>query len=291
MILFFWSLHVLCLPETGWKIPVGIIFASGSFHLLFRLCSTKCPSNHCWEVSPLGAGCWAGCSRGVGVLCRSWWLGWKGHSPDRASAPGMTVSMPWESACSGFFIQYFPSFLLCNKTTTKGLDSTMCLDQKLPFEIPVSTFPTLAKAMKQQSIGTLKQRWEPVQCTGSPLSRTVHVAPESVFLLMGIFPSTALLSRSSLTSCDPHLQYLLGAVFLSAAQSLHSETQTFPIRRGSAGVVCNSSMQVRSFSMWLTWAPSLGMLLCLALGLLSSWSHSRMSQAVASKSLQCDHAP
>lgn len=134
----------------------------------------------------------------------------------------------------------------------------MCLDQKLPFEIPVSTFPTLAKAMKQQSMGTLKQRWEPVQCTGSPVSRTVHVASESIFLLMGIFPSTALLSRSSLTSCDPHLQYLLGAVFLSAAQSLHGETQTFPIRRGSAGVVCNSSMQVWSVCMWLTWAPCWG---------------------------------
>lgn len=66
--------------------------------------------------------------------------------------------------------------------------------------------------------------------------------PESLFLLMGIFPSTALLSRSSLTSCDPHFQYLLGAVFLSAAQSLHGETQTFLIRGGSAGVVCTSLM-------------------------------------------------
>lgn len=81
-----------------------------------------------------------------------------GHRTGWASALGVVATVPWESACSGVFIQCFPSFLLCNKTTTKGLNSTMCLDQKLPFEIPVSTFPTLAKAVKQQSMGTLKQR-------------------------------------------------------------------------------------------------------------------------------------
>lgn len=110
---------------------------------------------------------WQGCSGSGGVVWRSWW--WGGSRTGRASALGVIVPVPWESACSGFFIQCFPSFLLCNKTTTKGLDSTMCLDQKLPFEIPVSTFPTLAKAMKQQSMGTLKQRWEPVHCTDSGL--------------------------------------------------------------------------------------------------------------------------
>lgn len=97
-----------------------------------------------------------------------WWGGVKeveesvggvaGHRTGRATALGLISLCPGKSACSGFFIQCFPSFLLCNKTTTKGLDATMCLNQKLPFEIPVSTFPTLTKSMKQQSIGTLKQR-------------------------------------------------------------------------------------------------------------------------------------
>lgn len=116
------------------------------------------------------AGCWAG--RGaVGVVgwCEERVGGVAGHSPGQASALRVIAPVPWERACSGLFVQCFPSFLLCNKTTTKGLDSTMCLDQKLPFEIPVSTFPTLAKAMKQQSMGTLKQRWEPVHCTDSGL--------------------------------------------------------------------------------------------------------------------------
>lgn len=118
------------------------------------------------------------------------------------------------------------------------------------------------------------------------VSRTVHVAPESLFLLMRTFPSTALLSRSSLTSCDLCFQYLLGAGFASAAQSWHGETET-PFR---VGVVCSSPTQSQYVGVCSVCIPPLGMLPCLALCLLSSWSRSWMSGALSTESLECDDA-
>lgn len=123
------------------------------------------------------------------------------------------------------------------------------------------------------------------------ISRTVHVARESLFLLMRAFSSTALLSRSSLTSCNPCFLYLQGAGCTSAAQTLHGETQTpFRFGGGSAGMVCTSPMQSQYVCLWLVYIPSLGMLLCLALCLSSSWSHTWMSEGVLSESLECDDA-
>lgn len=94
-----------------------------------------------------GAGGWGGRAQG-----------WPGFSPWGDCACALGKGLQWDF-CSMF------SLLSLVQQESKGLDSTMCLDQKLPFEIPVSTFPTLAEAMKQQSMGTLKQRWEPVHCT------------------------------------------------------------------------------------------------------------------------------
>lgn len=197
-----------------------------------------------------GAGVWAWCGAG------SSWCSVRGW----ASAACVIAPVPWESGCSGLLSSCFPPFLLCNKATAKGLDLTMRLDSKLPFETPVNTFPTFIWNSE------VNRPWRRRSRDGRPgvvltsVSRSVHVAPESLFLLMRTRPSAPLLSRSSLTSCELHFQYLLGAGFASATQSSHGGKQTpFRLQGGSAGTFC--IVPVLSSPICVC-SPSFGKLLC-----------------------------
>lgn len=189
----------------------------------------------CWHLGGLSGGWCAGA--GVRVRCVT--------GSSRCSARGWTsgvcviAPVPWESACSGLLSSCFPPFLLCNKATAKGLDLTMHLDSKLPFENPVNTFPTFSWSSE------VNRPWRHWSRDGSlgivlaSVSRSVHVAPESLFLLMRTRPSAPLLSRSSLTSCELHFRYLLGAGFGSATQSSRGGKQTpFRLQGGSTGTFC-----------------------------------------------------
>lgn len=151
---------------------------------------------------------------------------WLGFSPLRDCACALGKGLRW-----GFYFMFsLLSLVQENSYQGPGFSSVFRLETSL--WNPCQHFPSIQLNSETTAWGHWS-RDESLCIVLTLVYRTVHVAPEKLFLLMRTFPSTALLSRRSVTSCNPCFQYLQGAGFTSAAQSLRGETQT-PFHFGGA---------------------------------------------------------
>lgn len=159
---------------------------------------------------------------GTGMVRASWWVGRArdqlGFSPlgDCACALGKCLQC-W--VC--FFFNFM--FSLVSLVQQNNYQGPGFNNVRLETSLwnPCQHFPNIQLKLWNNRAWRRWSRDERLCIVLTPVSRTIHMAPEGLFVLMRTFPSTALLSRSSLTSCDPRFQYLLGAILLRACVVRH----------------------------------------------------------------------
>lgn len=180
----------------------------------------------------------------------------------------MVTPAPWDSACRGLLSSCFPSFLLCNKTATKGLDSAVFLTRNFPLK-PLSTLPQHS-AETVKSIGLEDSEagmgaWALCCLRSAELSTLPQKKPLSINESMS-FSSFAFQKQSK--QLRAALPIIAGFWFCKCYSELACwEANTLQLQRGSAGTVCASPVLSMPICVCLACKPPFGMLLCLLLHL------------------------
>lgn len=180
----------------------------------------------------------------------------------------MVTPAPWDSACRGLLSSCFPSFLLCNKTATKGLDSAVFLTRNFPLK-PLSTLAQHS-AETVKSIGLEDSEagmgaWALCCLRSAELSTLPQKKPLSINESMS-FSSFAFQKQSN--QLRAALPIIAGFWFCMCYSELACwEANTLQLQRGSAGTVCASPVLSMPICVCLACKPPFGMLLCLLLHL------------------------